>query len=144
MIEPMTIEDYDDVYRLWAATEGMGLRSLDDSRAGVTRFLARNPSTCFVARQAGGIVGCILSGHDGRRGYIYHTAVDKQLRGQGVGSKLVERALAALAAEGITRCGLFIYQENSAGQSFWRGRGWQARPDLVYFDLPLRPDNIMC
>lgn len=82
-ILPMRPEDYDEVYALWHSTPGTGLNDVDDSREGVARFLARNPSTCFVARAAEGVVGTILAGHDGRRGHLYHAAVDPSMRGFG-------------------------------------------------------------
>lgn len=140
-IRKLTIEDYDKLYALWAGTRGMGLRSIDDSREGIERFLRRNPDTCFLAEVAGGIVGAIISGHDGRRGYIYHTAVKEEFRGQGIGKALVARACEALKAEGITRCGLFVFADNEAGQNFWFSQGWVTRPDLVYFNLPLSAEN---
>lgn len=74
-IRKMTIDDYDSLYELWIHTPGMGLNDVDDSREGISRYLERNPKTCFVAEENGRLLGGILSGHDGRRGYIYHTAV---------------------------------------------------------------------
>ena len=68
MIRIMTIDDYDGVYRLWKKIKGFGLRSVDDSREGVQRFLRRNPAPSVVAEEDGKIVGSILCGHDGRRG----------------------------------------------------------------------------
>lgn len=141
MIRTMTIEDYERVFALWSETKGMGLRSLDDSKEGIERFLRRNPTTCFVAEAAGEIAGAIICGHDGRRGYIYHTAVKASLRGQGIGKELAERACEALKAQGITRCGLFVFAENEMGKNFWLSQGWVTRPDLVYFNLPLHTDN---
>lgn len=79
-IRPMIIEDYDDVYRLWTLTKGMGLNNLDDTKTGINIFLQRNPNTCFVATFHNEIIGTIISGHDGRRGYIYHTAVSEKFR----------------------------------------------------------------
>lgn len=78
--EPVTIRrmnaaDYDAVYALWLSTSGMGLNAEDDSREGIESYLRRNPTTCFVAETAKEIVGVILAGHDGRRGFIHHTAV---------------------------------------------------------------------
>lgn len=75
-IEKLTINDYSDVYQLWISTPEMGLNTIDDSREGIERYLERNPNTCFVARVDNKIVGVILCGHDGRRGYIHHTAVN--------------------------------------------------------------------
>lgn len=140
-IRKLSILDYDRLYALWSGTKGMGLRSIDDSKEGIERFLRRNPSTCFVAEETGEIVGAIISGHDGRRGYIYHTAVKEGLRGQGIGKELMAKACEALKAEGITRCGLFVFAGNEAGQNFWHSQGWVTRPDLVYYNLPLSADN---
>jgi hypothetical protein len=61
----MTIEDYQSVYTLWTSTPGIGMRSLDDSREGIERFLLRNPTTCFVAADGDTTVGVILCGHEG-------------------------------------------------------------------------------
>lgn len=141
MIRTLTANDYDRLYSLWAGTQGMGLRSIDDSREGITRFLERNPSTCFAAQEQGEIIGAIICGHDGRRGYIYHTAVRADRRGQGIGKALVQAAVAALKNEGITRAGLFVYADNQLGQGFWRSQGWSIRPDLVYHNLPLDSGN---
>ena len=60
--------------------EGMGLNNLDDSKEGIGRFLNRNPDTCFVAELENVIIGVILTGNDGRRGYIYYTAVNPKYR----------------------------------------------------------------
>ena len=60
--------------------EGMGLNNLDDSKEGIGRFLNGNPDTCFVAELENVIIGVILTGNDGRRGYIYHTAVNPKYR----------------------------------------------------------------
>jgi len=141
MIKIMTIEDYERVYTLWSGTKGMGLRSIDDSKEGIERFLRRNPSTCFLAEADGEVIGAIICGHDGRRGYIYHTAVKENLRGQGIGKQLADKACEALKAEGITRCGLFVFAENKGGKDFWLSQGWVTRPDLVYFNLPLHSEN---
>ncbi len=77
-IRKMIIDDYDEIYNLWMSCEGMGLNNLDDSRNGIDMFLKRNPDTCFVAENGNKIVGVIMVGNDGRRGYIYHTAVHPQ------------------------------------------------------------------
>ena len=74
-IRKMTIDDYDLVYSLWMSCVGMGLNNLDDSREGIEKFISRNPETCLVAEADGKTVGVIMVGNDGRRGYIYHTAV---------------------------------------------------------------------
>ena len=75
LIREMTMEDYGQVYDLWTEIKGFGIRSLDDSKEGVERFLKRNPATSVVAVQNGHVVGNILCGHDGRTGCFYHVCV---------------------------------------------------------------------
>jgi ribosomal protein S18 acetylase RimI-like enzyme len=128
----MTIDDYDEVYGLWTATPGMGLNNLDDTREGIGRYLARNPATCFVARDEGHLVGVILSGHDGRRGFIHHTAVKVSERKKGIGKALVGRAIEALKAEGITKVAFVVFRNNKDGNAFWAALGFEERTDLVY------------
>lgn len=128
----MNIADYDAVYSLWSRIEGMGLRSLDDSREGIERYLRRNPTTSFIALENGKVIGAILCGHDGRRGYIYHTAVDMEYRGCGTGRALLDRAFEALHKEGINKAALVVFDTNKIGNSFWESVGFEERIDLVY------------
>lgn len=100
-IRVMTIEDYDGVYDVWLNTPGMGINSTDDSREGIGKYLRRNPTTSFVAEDSGRIIGSILAGHDGRRGFIQHMAVLPDYRKQGIGRRLVDYAMRALEEEGI-------------------------------------------
>ena len=131
-IRVMTIDDYDKVYDLWIHTPGMGLNTTDDSKEGIEKYLKRNPTTSFVAESDGKIVGVIMAGHDGRRGYIHHTAVLPEYRKQGIASYLVERALLALDMEGIKKVALVVFSKNEIGNDFWERRGFIAREDLVY------------
>lgn len=103
MIRAMTIEDYDEVYHLWKKIRGFGIRSVDDSREGIARFLRRNPTTSVVAVEDGRIVGSILCGHDGRRGCFYHVCVEEAYRRHGIGKAMVVRAMEALKAEETIR-----------------------------------------
>jgi N-acetylglutamate synthase len=131
-IQKMVIEDYDDVYNLWTRTPGMGLNNLDDSKQGIEKYLKRNPNTCFVAREDGELIGVLLSGHDGRRAYIHHTAVDVSHRNTGVGRRLVETALNALQEEGINKVAFVVFKKNEIGNAFWEKLGFEERTDLVY------------
>jgi len=129
-IRAMTNEDYDAVLGLWQATEGIGLNESDTAEA-VASYLGRNPGLSCVARDAsGGVVGAVLCGHDGRRGYLHHLAVARACRGQGLGRRLVEQCLRRLGALGIPKCNIFLFADHAAGESFWRHNGWQARTDL--------------
>lgn len=131
-IRNMRAEDYDEVFSLWSRTAGMGLNPLDDSREGIGRYLARNPDTCFVAVSEERIIGAILSGHDGRRGFIYHAAVAAEERLKGIGKALVARATDALGKKGIHKVALLVMKENDAGNRFWEAEGFCVREDLVY------------
>ncbi len=141
IIRPMLIEDYNDVYNLWSNTTGMGMRSLDDSFEGISRFLDRNPNTCFVAELDNQIVGVIICGHDGRRGYIYHTAVRLDYRKKGTGKALVSAALDALKKERINKVALVVFANNSLGNEFWEHIGFEMRNDLVYRNISLNTQN---
>lgn len=131
-IRNMTIDDYDEIYSLWMSCIGMGLNNLDDSKEGIERFLRRNPETCFVAVINSEIVGVIMAGNDGRRGFIYHTAVHPDNRHQGIAQKLVECAMNRLAELGINKVALVVFDRNEAGNAFWESQGFTVRNDLVY------------
>lgn len=136
-IRIMTVSDYNAVYALWLSCKGMGLNDLDDSEAGIARFLDRNPSTCFVAEFDGRTVGAIMAGNDGRRGYIYHAAVDPGFRGKGIGRGLVNAALKALRELGINKAALVVFERNADGNVFWERSGFSSRGDLIYRDRTL-------
>lgn len=128
----MDISDYEQVYRLWLSCAGMGLNNLDDSKDGIKRFLDRNPDTCFVALEQEKIIGVIIAGNDGRRGYIYHTAVDPEQRHRGIATRLVNEAMGALKALGINKTALVVFLKNEGGNAFWEKSGFTSREDLVY------------
>ena len=131
-IRMMTIEDYDAVYALWMSCRNMGFNDKDDSREGIGKYLERNPSTCFVALEDGRIVGVILAGHDGRRGFIHHMAVAEAYRKRGIATALLDRSLSALREEGINKTALLVFRRNEAGNGFWEASGFTAREDVIY------------
>lgn len=131
-IRKMNISDYEKVYAIWISCKGMGLNNLDDSREGIERFLLRNPETCFVAEADEAVVGVIMAGHDGRRGYIYHTAVLPEYRNRGIAAKLVENAMSAMKNAGINKVALVVFDRNEGGNAFWEKMGFTVRGDLVY------------
>ncbi len=137
MIRRLMIDDYDQIYRLWQDTPGVGLNQLDDSREGIQRFLLRNPSTCFAAEENGRIIGVILGGHDGRRGHIYHACVDTDYRRRSIGTKLVTKVIEAMKEENITKVTLVAFKDNNTGNLFWNRAGWIRRDDLNYYAISL-------
>lgn len=133
-IRVMTEDDYDSVARLWKNSSGVGVNP-DDSKENISKYLQRNPNTSFVAVENGKIVGAILAGHDGYRGFIHHTAVSVSHRGTGIGTKLVNAAVDSIRNEGINKVVLVAFKTNTLGNSFWEKQGFNIREDLYYRDL---------
>jgi ribosomal protein S18 acetylase RimI-like enzyme len=130
VIREMTVQDYAEVLALWQTSEGVGLSDAD-SEEGVARYLHRNPGLSFVARDGEHLVGAVLCGHDGRRGYIHHLAVGESHRRQGLGRALVERCLSALRRDGIDKCHIFVFADNRDTVAFWKRIGWTQRVELI-------------
>lgn len=143
MVRTMTIEDYEGVYSLWMSIKGFAIRSIDDSRIGVERFLKRNSDTSVVAVEDGKIVGAILCGHDGRRGCMYHVCVHQDYRMRGIGKSMVVFAMEALKKEDISKISLIAFTKNDVGNAFWNRIGWTKREDLNYYDFVLNKENIV-
>jgi len=139
-IQPMTLADFEAVFRLWQNTEGIGLGE-SDTRPGIAGYLKRNPGMSFVARCGTEVIGAVLCGHDGRRGYLHHLAVARAFRKQGLGSALVQACLERLAALGIPKCNLFLFADNADGEAFWRHTGWATRADLAVMQRALPPER---
>lgn len=131
-IRKMSIADHSAIYELWMSCKGMGLNNVDDSKDGIERFLKRNPETCFVAAEQEKIIGVIMAGNDGRRGYIYHTAVMPTHRNKGIAKQLVNTATKALFDLGISKVALVVFDKNKIGNTFWEKQGFTVRNDLVY------------
>lgn len=133
----MRAEDYDAVYQLWQVTEGMGL-GVSDTREAINRFLERNPGLSRVMEDASGrVIGAVLCGQDGRRGYLHHLAVAKAQRGHGYGRQLVETCLRDLRELGLEKCNIAVFSEHDEGLRFWSRMGWKTRGDLVVTQVTL-------
>ena len=137
----MDIKDYDNAYTLWEATEGMGI-SKADSRDNIEKFLERNPGLSYVCYrknddQSQTLIGTVLAGHDARRGYVYHLAVDKMHRKSGIGAKLMELCLSELKKQGIAKVHLMVYHDNEIGYRFWTNNNWVKRDEIILFSKDL-------
>ncbi len=137
-IHPFTIDHFEDVLSLWQSSQGLGLSDAD-SRENIQAYLDRNPSMSFVGLAAGRVCGAVLAGHDGRRGYLHHLAVGPAFRRQGLGRRLVERALEALQGQGIRKCHLFVLRDNGEAVAFWESAGWKTRQRLNLMSRELTP-----
>ncbi len=138
----MLASDYEKVYALWQTISGFGLRSIDDSKEGIEKFIKRNPTTSVVAIIDNEIVGSVLCGHDGRTGYFYHVCVKKEMRRHGIGKEMVVRAMKMLSEEGINKVSLLAFRDNTGGNAFWKQVGWKERSDINFYDFVLNEDNI--
>ena len=137
----MTADDYESVKALWLTIQGFAIRSIDDSKEGVIRFLERNPRTSVVAEYKGRIIGAILCGHDGRRGCLYHVCVHRDFRRRGIGRAMVVYCINALENEHISNVSLIAFTNNDVGNAFWNEIGWRRRQDLNTYDLVLNREN---
>lgn len=134
MIKQVTIDDYDDLFKLWNSTEQSrrALNPVDDSREGIERYLERNPNTCFAAVQGSRIIGAILTGHDGRRAIIHHMCVHPDYRRMGIAAHLVSLAEEALKKEGIQKVFGLVFKDNEPANLFWEKQGYSLRTNLNY------------
>ena len=133
---PVRFDDYEKMRALWDRSPGVGLSSADEPEP-IRRYLEHNPGLSLLAVDGERVVGTILAGHDGRRGYLHHLAVDESYRRAGIGRELVRLALDALAAEGIAKCHLFMFRKNRLGARFWRALSWVRRNDIVVYSRDL-------
>ena len=139
LIKPFKFESYDDVLALWQQSEGLGLSNAD-SRESIKSYLDRNPGMSFIAITTDEeIVGTILGGHDGRRGYIHHLTVHHDFRQKGLARKLVDRCQQELRAAGIQKCHIFIFNDNISGIEFWKRIGWIHRSDISVISKNIEP-----
>lgn len=141
-IRTMTMEDYEELYKLWMEISGFGIRSIDDSKEGVERFIRRNPTTSMVAFYEDELVGGILCGHDGRRACLYHVCVKEKYRKHGIGQKMVRACMVALKEEKINKINLIAFKKNEVGNRFWQGLGWTYRDDVNYYESILNEENV--
>lgn len=130
IIHEMDISDYSEIYQLWEMSDQIALGKAD-SHHGIKKFLERNPGMSYVAWKDDMIVGTVLCGHDGRRGYIHHLMVHPAYRRRGIGQSLVSRCMYALTRIGIQKCHLFVYEDNESGIKFWESLGWTRRVELT-------------
>ncbi|MDD9268264.1 GNAT family N-acetyltransferase [Paenibacillus sp. GCM10023248] len=132
MMREMTIQDYEQMISLWNQIDGLVL-SEADSKANMEKYLHRNQGLSYVYEVEGDIVGTVLCGHDGRRGFIYHVAVSPGYRNRRIGQQLVDRSMERLQEEGIDKCHIFVLDDNEIGGRFWSRSGWQKRSGFSVF-----------
>ena len=142
MERSMTEYDYEKVHALWMSIHHFGIRSIDDGKEAISRFIRRNPGISVVAESGSTIVGSILCGHDGRTGCFYHVCVRDDMRRRGIGSAMVKRCLDALRGEKISKISLFAFTDNELGNGFWKRLGFVRRDDMYNYEWAINENNI--
>lgn len=143
-LRKMEISDFEEVHGLWMQIHGFAIRSIDDAKEGVERFLKRNPGCSVVALDPEGkVIGTILCGHDGRTACFYHVCVREDWRRHGVGKAMVTWCMRALQKEKVSKISLVAFRENAIGNHFWNQEGWTKREDINSYDFVLNEDNII-
>lgn len=131
-IREMTIEDFNNIIKLWKDTPGIGLSNAD-SKENIEKFLLKNKGLSFVCLCDNKIIGTILCSHDGRRGYIYHLTIHNNYRNTGIAKRLIMQSINKLKESGIEKCHLFTFNDNELGKSFWNKMDWTKREDIIIF-----------
>lgn len=137
-IVPFTIDRYDEVYDLWMNSKNMGFNNVDDTREGIEKLARKNPNTCFLAMEGDKVVGTVLAGNDGRRGYVYHLLVVEEMRKQGIGRALIDAMLEGMRLEGISKVALVVFAYNDTANAFYEKIGFTKRDDLFYRNIALK------
>ena len=138
-IYPLTDADLDECIALWRVSEGINLNE-SDTKPNLIMFLRRNPAmSCIAKMMDDTLAGAVLCGHDGRRGYLHHLAVDKRFKGQGIAKRLINACFDRLRSEGILKCNIFVLNENFEGARFWDSQGWIRRDDFFIMQKEVTP-----
>lgn len=131
--------DYPKLIQLWKSAGCIEVRQTE-TPAMLVNFLKRNSGCNYAAYAENQLVGAVLAGHDGWRGYLYHMAIHPDYRQQGLGTKIVNAAVEAIQRSGITHIHCLVKRDNIIAQQFWEKCGFDARDELL--DFTLRPHTI--
>lgn len=122
--------DYQQVVDLWSSIE-RGVRvGRSDTPTEIEKKIARDPDLFLVAECENKIIGSVIGGYDGRRGMVYHLAVNTEFRGQGIGSQLMDEVESRLRDKGCLKCYLLLAGDNYEVGSYYQERGWQHMTDV--------------
>lgn len=126
-------DDYPGVLKLWESIEtGMDVGP-SDTPDEIQKKLERDPDLFLVAEINEEIIGTVVGGYDGRRGMIYHFAVHKTVREQGVGAILLNEVEKRLKMKGCLKCYLLVLADNQHAIQFYENRGWyELKNDRIF------------
>jgi ribosomal protein S18 acetylase RimI-like enzyme len=130
-------QDYPQIHDLWSSME-RGVRvGRSDTPQEIEKKLARDPDLFLVAECEGRIIASVIGGYDGRRGMVYHLAVDQAFRGRGVGSLLMNEVEARLRAKGCLKSYLLVAEDNHDVDAFYKSLGWRHMDSVHLFGKEL-------
>ena len=128
-MDPITVSSYRDpahraeVIALWEAVFGYDTAHNKPALV-IDKKVAFGDDLFFVARCGGVVIGTVMAGYDGHRGWIYSVAVSPAHRRRGVGSQLVCFAERALADKGCVKVNLQIMESNQTVAAFYASLGF--------------------
>ncbi len=127
-----TMDDYEQVIDLWLRA---GIRiGPSDSREGIGRRLRRDEDLFLVALdEHKRVIGAVLGGFDGRRGWVNHLAVEPTLRTRGVGRALLVTLEERLRAHGCLKVNLLVASDNTGVLGFYEKQGFQSS-DVIFME----------
>ncbi len=134
-IELVSEADIPVMLALWRNTPGLGV---GDEEASLRDFIRRNPTTCLLAKSGDSIVGTVLGGFDGRRGYIYHLAVRPDHQRRGWGTKMLQEVIIRLEELKADKIHLFVFKGNQGAQAFYESQAWTKRHDIQVYSLNVK------
>jgi len=128
-IENFSLQFYEDVVIIWKKT-GISITS-SDTKKEVNVMLNKNPDLCLIAKIDEKVIGVVMGGFDGRRGYVHHLAIDPEYQRKGYGKLLMDELTERFQKKRVHKVHHFIEKHNKDVINFYRKLGWEIRNDLV-------------
>ena len=121
--------DKEALFELWRRCNL--LAPWNDLEADVALATSGDNNKIFVATKADRLIGSVMAGHDGHRGWLYFVGVDKDQRGRGLGSRLLRHAEDWLSGQDVPKVQLIIRQSNLAAGNFYARNGYSPNPSRI-------------
>jgi ribosomal protein S18 acetylase RimI-like enzyme len=126
------LTDYSQVFSLWQnAGPGIHLRRSDEKEE-INKKLLRDPDLFLVAESGGRIIGTVLGGFDGRRGMVYHLAIEHAYRRMGIGIALMSELERRMLLKGCIRMYLLVTHDNLDAIRFYESQDWEQMDLRIY------------
>lgn len=137
MIKSVQSQDVKEMLILWDSIENIDLNEVDDTEEKINEFVKRNSNLSYCIYVEGKMVACIIAGHDGRRGNIYHLSVHKDFRRQGLAKSLLEKVYYEFKRQAIHKINITVLEDAEDAKRFWNHINWKLRSDILMYTLEL-------